>query len=321
MLQTPESLDLITRYLNNPSNQELQTEISIFRSASAENEAYFIEIENIWERSVTAGRLEEIDATFAVKKLKRKLNPHVTVKSSAFTWFKGIAASILLIAMGYWAYNQSTKPTFIIKTTAKNQIDSVKLTDGSVVILAENTEIKYPDLFGSGAREIFLSKGKAFFKIAKDAKHPFKVVMNQSNVVVLGTSFNIKLTNTTIELGVKTGRVMFSPYHDGATSILTAGQALSYNVQKRELITKTAENADSWLTKELVFVDTPLEEVCKQLTIYFGTDIELHNTAKKTKKLNATFKNQSLDQVLGILNETYSIKINKTNNEINLITP
>jgi transmembrane sensor len=318
---TPESLDLISRYLNNPTSPILQKEIAEFRSVTPENDIYFLEVEKIWHHSVSASRLEGVNTSGAVKNFRKTLSIHTAPRSGYITWFRSIAASILLLAIGYWIYNQSTKINYIVKTTAQNQVDSVKLNDGSVIILAANSELKYPEKFDANSREISLVKGQAFFKIAKDAYHPFKVILNQSAVVVLGTSFNIKITDDKIELGVKTGRVMFSPYKDGATSILTAGQALSYDIHKKELVTKTAENQDAWLTKELVFVDTPLEEVCEQLTNYYGTVIKLQNNKHAAKKLNAKFKNQSLGEVLIVLNGMYNIKINNEHNQINLITP
>jgi transmembrane sensor len=321
MLQSPKSLDLISRYLNNPTDTELQNEINEFRGASIANEDYFLEVEKIWKHSISAARLEGVSTPVSAQKLKNSLIPEYTPRRGYITWFRSIAASIILFAVGYLIYTQSNTISYIIKTTTQNQIDSVKLADGSVIILSANTELKYPEKFDSANREVSLLKGQAFFKIAKDANHPFKVGLNQSNVVVLGTSFNIKITDDKIELGVKTGRVLFSPYKDGATSILTAGQALSYDIKKRELVTKTANNLDSWLTKELVFVDTPLEDVCEQLTNYYGTIIKLQDSKHTTKKLNAKFTGQTLNDVLIVLNGTYNIKINKENNQINLVTP
>lgn len=321
MLQNAESLDLIARYLNNPADQFLQAEISRFCAESADNEAYFLEIEKIWNRSASASRLETVDEKGAIKQFKKTLKKQPSTKKLFNGWFQAFAAAVLLFIVGYVLYAQSVQPNYIIKATAKNQIDSVKLADGSVIILNENTVLKYPDEFNSDTREVFLSKGQAFFKIARDINHPFKVSMNKSDVEVLGTSFNIKLANHKIELGVKTGKVLFSPYKGGATSILTAGQALSYDIEKKELITKTAQNDDAWLTKELVFVDTPLDEVCKQLTDYYGVVIKLKDQKHAIKKLNAKFQNQSLNDVLIVLNETYNITIKKENHQINLITP
>lgn len=321
MPENDASLHLITRYLNNPTDQLLQLEIAAFRSASPENESYFQEIEKVWSYAASAGRLEEITSVDYKERFTQSLPQNTPKRSWGKIWFSGVAASLLVFFIGYWIYTENNKPTYLIKTTAHNQIDSVKLADGSVIILAENSELKYPNKFEQPTREIFLSKGQAFFKIAKDAAHPFKVLMNESDVTVLGTSFNIKLTASSIELGVKTGKVLFSPYKDGAVSILTAGQGLAYDIHKREFLTQSSENQDAWLTKELVFVDTPLEEVCKQLTNYYGVVIKLQNDVPTAKKLNAKFNDQSLNDVLIILNETYNIKINKEHNQINLITP
>jgi len=318
MLSKPEFLNLISRHLNDPSDLETQLEVEKYRSESPENDAFFLEIKKLWELSGKVSRINEVDVDQAVQKLKSHLVKQ-SPRKSAF-WLTRIAASILLFSIGYLIYHQSTKTVFTVKSTNENQVDSVKLADGSVVILAENSEVRYPDKFDS-IREISLLKGQAFFKIHKDPNHPFKVLINKSNVVVLGTTFNIKMSKSKIDLGVITGKVMFTPYQNGTASILTAGQALTYDVIKKEFLTKTAQNSDSWLTKELVFVDTPLEEVCKQLTDYYGADIKLKNNKHTEKKLNATFKYQTLDQVLEILNETYNIKISKENNQINLITP
>ena len=321
MPQDHESLDLVARYLNSPDNPSLLLEITTFRSASAANESYFLEMEKIWNYSQSAALLEQVDVKVSARKLQKNLNQPTVKLSPKFTWLKGIAASLFVLVVGYWVYVESNTPTYLIKTTAKNQIDSVKLSDGSVIILAENSELKYPDKFGSTTREIFLSKGQAFFKIAKDAAHPFKVNLNKSDVTVLGTSFNIKLTDSSIVVGIKTGRVLFSPYKGGAHAILDAGEAITYDLKGNAYITTNAQNLDSWLTNELVFVDTPLEEVCKQLSNYYGVVIKLQNDKYTGKKLNAKFNDQTLNDVLIILNETYNIKINKEHNQINLITP
>lgn len=321
MPQNEEYLDLITRYFNDPQHPTLQEQITSFRAASAENEAYFLEMEKVWEYAASAAKLEAINAIESTNRLVQSLPQNEPKRISAGVWLSGIAASLFVLALGYWLYVEYTSIHYLVKTTARNQVDSVKLSDGSVIILSENSELKYPEEFKSPVREVMLTKGQAFFKVAKDKEHPFKVEMNKSDVTVLGTSFNIRLTDSSIVLGVKTGKVLFSPYKDGTTSILTAGQGLAYDINKKEFLTQSSANQEAWLTKELVFVDTPLEEVCKQLTNYYGVEIQLQDGKRTDKKLNANFKDQSLNDVLIILNETYNIKINKEHNKINLITP
>ncbi|MEE1946041.1 FecR domain-containing protein [Pedobacter sp. KR3-3] len=297
----------------------LQQEVEQFRSETPENEIYFLETQKLWELSSKAARLADVDEKKAADELRDYLKSSRPKRNLKLVWFRNIAAAVLVLAMGYWIYQQNTKIVYLTKLTGNSQVDTVKLADGSVIVMAENSELKYPEKF-DGEREISFSKGQAFFKVAQDPAHPFKVVMNKSDVTVLGTSFNIKVSSVQIDLSVKTGRVMFSPFQNGSKSILSEGQAITYDSEKGEIVAKTAQNADAWLTKELTFVDTPLEEVCKQLSAYYNADIKLQNN-RRNKKLNATFKNQTLAQVLEVLNETYNIKIKKEKDQIILITP
>lgn len=84
----------------------------------------------------------------------------------------------------------------------------VQLADGSGIILQQNSELKYPAVFASGKREVYLS-GEAFFEVSHDANAPFYVHANKAITKVLGTSFKIKAlpNTTTIHVAVKTGKV------------------------------------------------------------------------------------------------------------------
>ncbi|WP_428229357.1 FecR family protein [Flavobacterium sp.] len=65
------------------------------------------------------------------------------------------------------------------------------LSDGTVVSLNSGTTLRYPEQFGiNGKRNVYLT-GEAFFEVAKDKQHPFIVNVNQVDIEVLGTKFNI----------------------------------------------------------------------------------------------------------------------------------
>ncbi|GAA4208902.1 hypothetical protein GCM10022289_33490 [Pedobacter jeongneungensis] len=321
MLNQPEYLDLIIRYLNNPQDESLRAAIKSYRSASAEHENYFLEIERVWVLSAKSATINDTDIKQAETNFKRELKKRTHKSANGFAWFRNIAAGLVLLGAGYWLYNISSEPTYLIIKTGDNQKDSVLLVDGSKVTLAENSVVKYPQKFAASSREISLIHGKAFFKIAKDPKHPFSVLMGESKVKVLGTSFNINYQKGKIDLDVKTGRVLFSPYSNGTSSILIAGQALSYNISNKELTTRISQNADSWFTNELIFVDTPLEDVCKQLSNYYQKNIRLETNQPLVKKFNATFKGNSLAEVLAVLKETYGFKITTNKDTITLKAP
>ena len=64
------------------------------------------------------------------------------------------------------------------------------LPDGTTVYLNTNSKIIFPKRFEKNKREITL-KGEAFFEVTKDKNRPFIINVNEAQVEVLGTSFNI----------------------------------------------------------------------------------------------------------------------------------
>jgi len=318
MARTEDALSLVTRYLDDPENNHLQEEVAAFRASSEENERFFNEIKQVWTYAEKTKPLSGRKKKDISKNFRRVLKISAGTGRSMAIWTRSIAASLFICALGYWFWQQTKGPEYLTKITG-DQIDSVILSDHSVVRIAKESELRYPIRFIGSTREVSLVRGQAFFEITKDKRHPFKVNMGESNVTVLGTSFNINLTDSTIVLGVKTGKVQFLPYHDAVASILTAGQAISYATQQKILASHSAQNQDAWISGELIFVDTPLEEVCQQLGAYYGVEIVLHHKQRTQKKLNARFKNQPLDDVLEVLNETYNLKITKDHDQINLL--
>ncbi|HEY0177567.1 MAG TPA: FecR domain-containing protein [Pedobacter sp.] len=197
-------------------------------------------------------------------------------------------------------------------------MDSLYLSDGTKIILAENTAVRYPAVLGKDSRQITLIKGQAFFKVHRDVKRPFHVMIGQSKVSVLGTSFNINYSPSAIQLAVKTGKVMFSPNEVSSSAVLVAGQALNYDLGQQRIEWKSASNANSWMTKELEFVDMPLEEVCRQLSAYYHVSIIVHDQMRTAKKFNAHFKDSTLPEIFRVLKQTYRIRIDSNDHAITI---
>lgn len=118
-------------------------------------------------------------------------------------------AAVALVALTVGAgilLNSKINPKAITLNTAGN-IDSVKLVDGSMVYLAAYSSLQYPERFAHNVRALTLLKGNAFFKVAKDHKHPFIVTSGAIYTIALGTSFHIWLDNDQVSVKVTDGRV------------------------------------------------------------------------------------------------------------------
>lgn len=302
--------DFILRFLNDPENPELVTEMSRLRAFSDENEAYFQSTLHLWQTAAETGKLKSIDVLESGENFKTQLSEKVTPRTGTrYLWTK-IAAAVLVVVAGFWIYTEKTAVNLIVKQTG-NQIDSVLLSDGTKIVLAENSAVEYPDRFTGENRPVKLIKGRSFFQVTKDASHPFEISIGHSSVKVLGTSFNIFYSAAKIEVAVKTGRVMFTPNQSSKPAILIAGDAMSYNLVKNQLTHENGINSNGWLTKELHFIDMPLDEVCKQLSAYYDIQVVLEGHASSAKKLNAKFTDTNIDEVLKVLAETYPIQVEK----------
>lgn len=105
---------------------------------------------------------------------------------------------------------------------------SLRLSDGTMVWLNSDTELKYPVQFGDKERRVYL-KGEAFFSVSKDKKKAFVVETYGTKVKVLGTRFNVssykgkdEIVTTLVE-----GSVMVKDCNNCAAKIKPGQQAKS----------------------------------------------------------------------------------------------
>lgn len=309
--------DLVLRHLDDPENQALLEEVGRMRSLSSEYEKDYLDIKKLWDFSSRTAPLYELDEHRSVQNLKDQLGFSVRGRSrKLYSWLSTAAAILLIAGTAIWYFIEQAKVSYVFKETTAGVIDSVMLADGSHIYLAENTRISYPEKFKNEIRPVVLLKGTAFFKVAKDPLHPFEVTINNSVVRVLGTTFNIDYSFDKIDLSVKSGKIMFTPNSKSVPAILTAGEALSYDLKKNLLSKENGLNSTGWLTKELHFVDMPLDEVCRQLSGYYGVKVVLLAKMSTAKKLNANFSDTSIEQVLEVLKKTYPIQIQQKDSTI-----
>lgn len=92
-----------------------------------------------------------------------------------------VIVPLLLISTVYF-YSESkvVANNDVIMTTAKGEHASITLPDGSTLTLNEKSRLSYsPENFNKGNRNVSLD-GEAYFKVAKDAKHPFDIITNKA---------------------------------------------------------------------------------------------------------------------------------------------
>lgn len=307
----------IVLLLNEPDNIELLHEVEALRTLSPDHDTFYKEVVNLWAASADVKDLQHINVAEATERLSLKLKQsprYVAAQRGgigvALKWFMRAAAVLVTGALGYWMY-ASRQVEFITKSTGPNVRDTLVLADRSQIFMDENTTVRYPSQWSGSQRRVYLETGNAFFSVSHDKEHPFVVQMQQSTVTVLGTTFNIRLRQNEIAVSVKTGTVMFEPGGTKENPVLRAGDGIVFNTLARTLTTVdvTNQNSDAWLTHELVFTDASLREVLSTLEEYYHMRFVVVDSITKFKKFNATFKNNSLKEVLDVLAAAYPVKI------------
>ncbi len=178
--------------------------------------------------------------------------------------------------------------TLQTKATGPYEIKKLLLPDSSIVTLAANSSISYPEKY-RGTKRYAALKGKAFFSITHNPAKPFVVESDDIQVKVLGTSFEVNNAATAdAVVTVVTGKVQVS-VADKPVALLTPDQQVTYR-RKDGLVTIAnnidAVNITNWTNNNLVFNETPLAIVLQTVAAEYGINIENIRTATATQ---ATF--------------------------------
>ncbi|HLX65891.1 MAG TPA: FecR family protein [Puia sp.] len=134
----------------------------------------------------------------------RGLVPLVWMRPLRKRWWNiGVsAAAVVVVVTGAYLYVQQTgsKPgkradrERLLSMTFVNPRGGAQkemvLADGSKVWLEAGSELKYPPKFTGSERLVELS-GEAFFDVAGNAERPFRVLIKDAEVEVLGTFFTV----------------------------------------------------------------------------------------------------------------------------------
>ena len=182
------------------------------------------------------------------------------------------------------------------------------LPDGSNVWLNAASSLKYPTAFTGNLRKVEIS-GEAYFEVAKDASRPFKVQLNQMEVEVLGTHFNINGYDDedAIRTTLLEGSVQITT--PNRKDILMPGQQAQ--VQKTGDI-KLINNADleetmAWKDGNFYFENSDIHTVMRQIARWYDVDVTYKGTVSK-HFLGTISRNVNLSQVLSMLQQTGEVK-------------
>lgn len=304
--------EIIIKFLLGESSELENVEMQAWLSANEKNQKYFNEMRLIWDTSKQLGSKHLESEDIAWKKFKARAEERKAERSKAdsYNWLKIAASLILLIAISWLGYQKFKTPELIERLTVA-QSSTVILPDESVVKLNKNSAMSYPEYFKGDKREIRLTKGEAFFTITPDSDKPFIIKTKEITIRVVGTSFNVKCSENSTEVIVASGKVKVM--QKGNEISLNPNEKVIAHHQNQEL--KKEEVTDQlyqyYFTKTFVANGTPLWRIVEVLNEAYNVKIVIRNKDLENLPLTSTFKNESLEQILDVLKETFNLQIIK----------
>ncbi len=292
--------------LGEASEPEKQAVLDWVR-ADVSNQQYFNQFKTIWDTSKELALQSSVDENRAWQKFQQRVKqkPTASVKKFSLSPLRVAAAIALLIGLsagGYFLYDSMNPPKDLVVYT-EHQVVKDTLPDGSMVTLNKRSLLSYPPKFKGNKREVVL-KGEGFFNVSPNKNKPFIIHAGETDITVVGTSFNVRNIDGNTEVVVETGIVKVT--RNGQTIELKAGERTTMSGSSTPVKEEVTDKLYNYYrTKEFVCDDTPLWKLVEVINEAYDVNIQIKREELKQYKINTPFINQSLDQVLKVIQETF----------------
>ena len=179
------------------------------------------------------------------------------------------------------------------------------LPDGSGVWLNSASSIRYATVF-SGSERMVEVTGEAYFEIAHNASKPFVVKVNEMNITVLGTHFNVNAYND--ESSVNTTLL------EGSVNVSKAGNSMKLKPGQQAQLTsggrfKVINDVDldevvAWKNGYFSFNRADLHTVMRQIARWYDVTISYEGDIPHREFVGKINRSNNASEVLKILQES-----------------
>ena len=339
--------DRLARYVSGESGATERADIERWAAGSDANRAMLESLKRRWNVAAAGpeqGTLWNVDAAWsrlAPRLRDVKIEPGVidleSRRAARPSWIRpariGLvaAAAVLLVAVavrmtavdGARAGGTMALSRTDMRTGVGEQ-RTFDLTDGSQVILGATSTLRMADGFGQSSREVFL-EGQAFLRVRHDSTRPFVVNAGGTRATDLGTAFEVRayprevvrvvVTEGTVEVRRDTGML--------DSAILGPGDVAELPETGETVISRqqNVERLLGWTRGELVFEDTPLTEIARDLERWFDVQVRFDDVALGALHLTTTLRiGDSLEEILDVVELALSSRGVRAERNGNVVT-
>jgi transmembrane sensor len=231
-------------------------------------------------------------------------------KPRARLW--AIAASTCLLAVLAGWFALGTRGQLMETDLAERR--QVMLNDGSVVQLEPETILRVK--FVDHERRVSLERGRALFRVAKDAQRPFLVSTAHTSVRAVGTAFGVENGRRGVIVTVAEGKVAVARSRDdGATPgqepstatdvLLTAGEQITVRSSGAIETVRAVDTARAlaWAEGQLVFENDTLAHVVTEFNRYNRTQLRIGDEQLAARRVSGVFEATDSETLLAFIQQ------------------
>ncbi|HEY3370348.1 MAG TPA: FecR domain-containing protein [Prolixibacteraceae bacterium] len=314
--------NLISRYLLNELSSEKAIAFEHWIGSDLKNLEKLNKYKAVWERTNNYPKGFNPDVHKALANVHKSAGITQMQKSKSrfapILKIASIAALIIgMIGLTYY-YNPFNTDKIVVINSGMDEVKEIVLPDSSHVWLNENSSLQVANAFTKKQRKVTL-KGEAYFEIKRDETKPFIISTGNTFTEILGTSFNIKMDtiNGNVSVIVNSGKVAFYSSINKSEKLILKPTDEGIFVGSTSKIIRSANlniNYLTWKTGILTFNDTPLNEVCFELSKYYKKSVKTAAPVSN-KSLTGTFKNEKLEDILKTIELTLDVQAEISGNE------
>ena len=258
----------------------------------------------------------ETDAALAQVRARRDIPKTIAfpMRRSRLATPLRAAAALLLVLGGTLVWRQVRSGRTAVASapqhfaTQAGQLDSLRLPDGTRVILGPASTLHVAAGYGGTTRDVSLS-GDALFDVVHDATHPFVVRTATAELQDVGTTFVVRsdaagAMRVTVTAGAVRARRIGAP--DADAQLLAAGDRAVLPAAGAMIVSRGVDTAQAlaFTRGDLVFRDAEVAEVAAELRRWYGVDFRVPDPTLARRRVTATFRREPVADVARVIAAT-----------------
>lgn len=185
--------------------------------------------------------------------------------------------------------------------TSRGKQDHFTLADGTGVWVNAGSKVTFPTRFNDKKRVVELS-GEAYFEVAHDKSKPFIVIVDQQQVEVLGTHFNVRTyqEEEDKEVVLLEGSVRVASRTQPAKAVVMAPAQRLKMHNNGDYDLDNIPNPEfyiAWKNGEFSFQDTEVGSVIKELERWYPVKIQVNEQDSRKRISGKMRKNWSMKEI------------------------